>query len=41
MRRHVEMQDAAVVGEDDEDEQDPAGERGHRKEVDRSIRGDS
>ena len=34
MRRDVDMQDAAaVVGEDDEDEQDLAGERGNREEV--------
>ena len=39
MPRHVDMQDAApIVGEDDEDEQDPAGERGHREEVDRDGR---
>ena len=35
MPRDVNMQDPApVVSEDDEDEQDPAGERGHREEVD-------
>ena len=39
MPRHVDMQDAApIVGEDDEDEQDPAGERRHREEVDRDGR---
>ena len=32
MLRHVDMQDAApIVGEDHEDEQDPAGERGTAK----------
>ena len=37
--RHVDMQDVApIVGEDDEDEQDPAGERRDREEVDRDRR---
>ena len=36
MPRHVDVQDAApIVREDDEDEHDPAGERGKREEVDR------
>ena len=36
MPRHVDVQDAApIVGKDDEDERDPAGERGDREEVDR------
>jgi hypothetical protein len=33
--RHIDMQDAPpVVGEDDEHEENPAGERGYREEVD-------
>src|SRR5215204_3579172 len=39
MPRHVDVHDAApIVGEDDEDEQDPAGERRDREEVDRDRR---
>ena len=38
MPRHVNMQDPApVVSEDDEDEEDAAGERRHREEVDRDV----
>ena len=33
--RHIDMQDASpVVGQDHEDEEDSAGERWHREEVD-------
>jgi len=36
---HVDVQDTApIVGEGDEDEQDPAGERRDREEVDRDRR---
>jgi hypothetical protein len=39
MPRHVDMQYAApVMGEDDEEKQDPAGERGNREEIDRDGR---
>ena len=39
MPRDVDVQDAAtIVGEDDDDEQDPAGECGDREEVDRDRR---
>ena len=39
MARHVEMQaPTPIVGKDDKHEQDAAGERGHRKEIDRDGR---
>jgi hypothetical protein len=39
MPRHVDVHDAPpIVDEDDEDEQDPAGERRDREEVDRDSR---
>jgi len=39
MARHVEMQDPTpIVGKDDKHEQDAAGERGHREEIDRDGR---
>ena len=39
--RHIDMQDAPpVVSQDDEDEEEPAGERGHREEVDGDGRAD-